>query len=108
MWKVVNRLPGFCLLEICPQTGRTHQIRVHLASAGLPVVGDKVYGRLRHARKNRDSLPAAGLNVMKRQALHAQTLAVVHPGSGTVREFCSPLPEDMEKFLSLAAVEDSR
>jgi 23S rRNA pseudouridine1911/1915/1917 synthase len=108
IWNVVNRLLGFCLLEIYPKTGRTHQIRVHLASAGLPVLGDTVYGRLRHAPRNKDSWPAEGLNVMKRQALHAHTLAIVHPQSGAVRKFCSPLPEDMEKFLRLAAIEDSR
>ncbi|MGD2295923.1 MAG: RluA family pseudouridine synthase, partial [Candidatus Aminicenantes bacterium] len=77
----------FTLLEICPLTGRTHQIRVHLAASGHPVVGDSRYGR----RKTKIRCP--------RLFLHAQRLAVTHPETGVRMEFDSPLPQDLEAFL---------
>lgn len=74
------------LLEATLATGRTHQIRVHLAHIGHPVVGDKTYGR--------------GLTILiNRQALHAQTLGFIHPSKKEYMEFVAPLPEDMEKLL---------
>lgn len=91
-WKVLERLGGLTLLEIMPETGRTHQIRVHLASVGLPVAGDPVYGR-RRSRPGRD----CGLN---RQALHAAVLGFVHPADGQFVEFSSPLPDDMSSLIA--------
>jgi 23S rRNA pseudouridine1911/1915/1917 synthase len=74
-------------LRVWPKTGRTHQIRVHLASLGHPIVGDLTYGR---ARKN------AGVPLPERQALHAHRLCFQHPRSGETLEFCAPLPADLE------------
>ncbi len=73
---------AFCLVKCKLQTGRTHQIRVHMASIGHPLVADEVYG----------GKPAAGL---ERQALHACRLAFVHPATGEALEFKSPLPPDL-------------
>ncbi len=73
---------AFCLVKCKLQTGRTHQIRVHMASIGHPLVADEVYG----------GKPAAGL---ERQALHAWRLAFVHPATGEALEFKSPLPADL-------------
>jgi 23S rRNA pseudouridine1911/1915/1917 synthase len=73
---------AFCLVKCKLQTGRTHQIRVHMASIGHPLVADEVYG----------GKPAAGL---ERQALHACRLAFAHPASGEALEFKSPLPADL-------------
>jgi 23S rRNA pseudouridine1911/1915/1917 synthase len=77
----------YTLVEALPQTGRTHQIRVHLASIGHPVVGDRVYGR----RKAR--LPAP------RQFLHASRLEIQHPVTGRRMEFEAPLPPDLTAVL---------
>ena len=92
-WRVLERFPsavanhpGHAWLEIRPETGRTHQIRVHLASAGLPIVGDPVYGR-----NVRDCL--------ERPALHAAVLGFVHPRSGEFLRFEAPLPRDLESAL---------
>jgi 23S rRNA pseudouridine1911/1915/1917 synthase len=78
---------GFCLVRCKLQTGRTHQIRVHMASIGHPLVADEVYG----------GRPAAGL---ARQALHACRLAFAHPASHAALEFLSPLPADMAAAMA--------
>jgi 23S rRNA pseudouridine1911/1915/1917 synthase len=91
-WWVVRRFPKSqrTLLAVRPETGRTHQIRVHLASAGLPVVGDPVYGRA-----GRDA--AGGLG---RPALHAVRLGFAHPRTGVWLRFEAPLPADLEELLA--------
>lgn len=89
------------LLECRLETGRTHQIRVHMAHIGLPLIGDKTYGqgfktkacRLAPlARKQAEAFP--------RQALHAAYLRIKHPRSGAVMEFSAPLPADMQALLA--------
>jgi 23S rRNA pseudouridine1911/1915/1917 synthase len=77
------------------KTGRTHQIRVHLASRGAPVLGDPLYGSGPPAPAVRAAIEAAGL---KRQALHAAVLGFRHPISGEALRFESPLPEDMARL----------
>jgi 23S rRNA pseudouridine1911/1915/1917 synthase len=75
------------LLEIRPVTGRTHQIRVHMATAGHPIVGDPIYGRKKEPRE------------FPRIFLHAQTLSFIHPGTGERLTFASPLPPDLEAVI---------
>lgn len=82
-FRVVERLNGATVLELSLRTGRTHQIRVHLASIGHPIIGDTVYGRP-------DTL-------LGRPALHAMRLRLVHPGDGSERTFDSPLPPELVK-----------
>jgi 23S rRNA pseudouridine1911/1915/1917 synthase len=89
-WRVERRLGEFTLLRVRLETGRTHQIRVHLASAGLPVVGDPVYGGGRQAGRR------FGL---ERQALHAALLGFEHPVTGERLRFRSELPEDFRRAL---------
>jgi 23S rRNA pseudouridine1911/1915/1917 synthase len=86
-YRVMEQLEGCSLLELRPRTGRTHQVRVHLAFIGHPVVGDRVYGR----RKQR-----LGLG---RQFLHAHRLGFRHPSSGERTELVSELPADLESVL---------
>lgn len=91
-WRVVRRFPasGVAHVEIRPETGRTHQIRVHLSSAGMPIVGDQVYGRA-SARMRLPALP-------QRAALHARALGFRHPRSGERVRFEAPFPPDLEAF----------
>jgi 23S rRNA pseudouridine1911/1915/1917 synthase len=92
------------LLSLKPKTGRTHQIRVHLADMGCPLVGDSVYGR----RRPRDCIRTAErgwLDVFPRQALHAQSLKISHPRSGVPMEFKAPLWTDMAQLLDLLALQ---
>ena len=77
------------LLEIKPVTGRTHQIRVHLAAAGHPIAGDTLYG----PKKKRIKVP--------RLFLHAHTLSFIHPGTGERLTFASQLPPDLEAVLEI-------
>ncbi len=86
-YRVVRYVGGYTLLEAMPQTGRTHQIRVHLASIGHPVAGDPAYG------------PREGLPGLRRQFLHAARLRIRLPSTGEYAEFTSPLPEDLAVAL---------
>ena len=88
--RVLERFAGFTYLEARLETGRTHQIRVHLASLGHPIAGDAVYGR----RRPPLPVPLEGL------ALHAAALAFVHPVTGERLEFTAPLPPRIERLLS--------
>ncbi|WGH77600.1 RluA family pseudouridine synthase [Jannaschia ovalis] len=86
------------LVECRLETGRTHQIRVHMAHAGHALVGDPVYGGKR--RLPRDHPAAAGVAAFPRQALHAQTLGFQHPVTGAQMRFEAPLPDDMADLLA--------
>jgi 23S rRNA pseudouridine1911/1915/1917 synthase len=94
-YRVLQRFSHFTLVEAMPQTGRTHQIRVHLASLGHPVVGDTTYGapaRLRFEGSEEPTLP--------RTFLHAAKLAFAHPLTGAPLRFEAPLPDELAAFLA--------
>jgi 23S rRNA pseudouridine1911/1915/1917 synthase len=95
-YAVRERFPGATLLDVAPETGRTHQIRVHLASIGHPVVGDAVYGGRRRGTV-RETSPI--LAACPRQALHARRLVVAHPTSGAPLTLESPLPTDLRTVV---------
>ena len=90
-YKVLERFGNFTLIEAQRETGRTHQIRVHMAYLKHPLLGDELYGPVK-------SKTASKLGA-KRQMLHAGILGFVHPSTGEYMEFESPLPEDFEKVL---------
>jgi 23S rRNA pseudouridine1911/1915/1917 synthase len=98
-WRKKEELAGkFSLLAVTPETGRTHQIRVHLAHVGHPIIGDPVYG-YRKTWWNKH-LPGEKDDV-KRQMLHAEKLGFVHPESQVYCEFGAPAPEDMKRIVEL-------
>jgi 23S rRNA pseudouridine1911/1915/1917 synthase len=92
--RIDSKYGKFTLLEVRIDTGRTHQIRVHLASLRHPVVGDTLYGALRElSRKNETGIS------LSRNFLHAAALQLQHPRSGEVLSFARPLPEELQAFL---------
>lgn len=100
-YRVVRRFPHFTLVEAEPHTGRTHQIRVHFASLGCPLAGDKIYGapgKFRLGEKERPTL--------ERTFLHAAHIEFTHPHTGAPLSFTSPLPRELADFLALVERED--
>ena len=95
-YHIENRFPSCTLLRCRLETGRTHQIRVHMARIGHPLVGDRVY--LKGPQRCVPQLRAL-LNGFPRQALHATRLALEHPVSGEWMEWNAPLPQDMQQLL---------
>jgi 23S rRNA pseudouridine1911/1915/1917 synthase len=91
-YRVVEAFDGAALLRVRIQTGRTHQIRVHLAALGHPLAGDATYGAPRARLR-----PA--LQALDRPALHAARLAFDHPATGQRLSFESPLPPDLQALL---------
>jgi len=93
-WTALERLAGATLVRLEPETGRTHQLRVHLAAAGHPIVGDRVYGARRAG--------GAGTSLaFPRQALHAAEIRFDHPSSGARTVVRAPLPPDLEELLAM-------
>lgn len=98
-YEVIERFNGFTLLKIKPETGRTHQIRVHLSTIHHPVVGDKVYGR-----RKTNGLPIGikrAIDNLKGHALHASAIRFFHPGECRYMEFEAPLPHDFAQLLRM-------
>jgi 23S rRNA pseudouridine1911/1915/1917 synthase len=118
-YEVEQRLGAYALVRVWPRTGRTHQIRVHLAHIGCPVLCDKLYGgRAQVTRRElsqaggqavgrlrpEGAIEAAGSPddvVLARQALHAWRIELVHPATGRPIQFVAPLPEDFRRVLTL-------
>lgn len=94
-WEVAERSPSATLVRLELETGRTHQVRVHLLHAGHPVLGDRQYGRRR-------------LELVPRQALHAWRLAFTHPSTGAPVELTADLPADMRAALAALHAEAAR
>ena len=97
------RRAGLALLRCRLLTGRRHQIRVHLAARGWPIVGDPVYGEPRWMQVEDPRLSAA-LRAFPRQALHAHRIAFAHPRTGTLVEIHAPPPDDLRGLLAAAAL----
>jgi len=104
-WRVRKRFAGFTLLELTLKTGRTHQIRVHCATMGHPIVGDQVYRSRKWLKEKaglfsgESSTIAARLKAVSRQMLHAWRLGLTHPHTGEFMTFESPIPEEMAALM---------
>jgi 23S rRNA pseudouridine955/2504/2580 synthase len=92
-------LSGFSLLEVTIKTGRTHQIRVHLASEGFPILGDDKYGNF---ELNKKLLRIGASPSLKRMFLHAWRLQFTHPATGQRLELLAELPPELAEFSSHA------
>jgi 23S rRNA pseudouridine1911/1915/1917 synthase len=99
-YRVVRRFAAHTLVRVQLETGRTHQIRVHLAHAGFPLVGDPVYGGRRRLPPGCPPALTAALTAFPRQALHAASLKLAHPLSGKPMAWEAPLPQDMQSLLA--------
>lgn len=96
---VMERFAVMTYVQFRLKTGRTHQIRVHMASRGHPIVGDRTYGSMRPARGLTDGRLVDALSALQRQALHAACLGFVHPVTGKSVRFESELPPDIARLL---------
>ncbi len=104
VYEVEKRFRGFGLIRVKPKTGRTHQIRVHMAHAGYPVLCDKLYsGRASLALKDLTRKEDDMQVILDRQALHAHQIEFAHPETGQRQTIQAPLPEDMKNTLDCLA-----
>jgi len=100
-YRVIDRYQNHTHVKAILETGRTHQIRVHLSHIGYPLIGDPMYGgKLRFPKKADEALKEALVN-FKRQALHSRKLTLTHPISGKLMSWKAPLPEDMLALLAV-------
>jgi 23S rRNA pseudouridine1911/1915/1917 synthase len=104
-YRVIRRFRAHTHVRVQLETGRTHQIRVHLAHVGYPIVGDKVYGGRLALPKGVAEETRVALRGFPRQALHAARLQLEHPVRGKPIDVASPLPEDMVGLLALLAAD---
>jgi len=100
-WKVLTRYGNFSLVEFRLETGRTHQIRVHLSSLGHPILGDPLYGGRKELAAIEPPPLRQGLQKLRRQSLHAISLGFIHPVTGEGMVLSSPLPADMQEVITL-------
>ena len=100
-YEVVGRYGGITHLKLLLETGRTHQIRVHMSYIGHPLLGDEVYGRSKIPFEKRHATLLSG------QALHARRLSLTHPRTGERMHFECPLPDDFEKLIEILKKENT-
>ena len=106
-YRAIDRFKSHTHVKAILETGRTHQIRVHLSHVGHPLIGDPIYGgRVRFPKKASEELKVALLN-FKRQALHSKKLTLNHPISGEIMSWKAPLPDDMIGLLEVLKKFDS-
>jgi 23S rRNA pseudouridine1911/1915/1917 synthase len=95
-WRAKERFGRITLMELRLETGRTHQIRVHLTESGFPLLGDPLYSDGGRSNNLADPRLKKMINSLGRQALHARTLGFIHPVTGEYLEFSTPLPADLQ------------
>jgi len=104
-FRILRRLRAHTLVSVELETGRTHQIRVHLAHLGYPLVGDPLYGGRRRLPAGASPAVLSVLSGFKRQALHAARLGFTHPASGAELTFEAPLPADLATLVAALEAE---
>ena len=106
-YRVVTRYRNHTLVRVSLDTGRTHQIRVHLRYAGFPIVGDPDYGRRVKIPAGANDELIRSLRELRRQALHAERLEITHPVSGERKHWHAGFPEDLRKLVVLLKTDSS-
>src|SRR5438105_2427022 len=106
-YRIVQRFRAHTLVRVELETGRTHQIRVHLAHVGFPVVGDPLYAGRRRLPAGCTPVLTAELQAFPRQALHAARLKLKHPATGRELAWEAPVPEDLQRLLAALEAEGS-
>jgi 23S rRNA pseudouridine1911/1915/1917 synthase len=104
-YRLLRAFDGFSHLEVSLESGRTHQIRVHMTHIGLPLVGDPQYGKGPSRKLKLSPLLRETITKFPRQALHARRLTLTHPDSGESCGFEAPQPDDMKSLLAVLAEE---
>jgi 23S rRNA pseudouridine1911/1915/1917 synthase len=104
-YRVLERFAGHTYVRLKLETGRTHQIRVHMAHIRYPIVGDDAYGGRFRIHKGTSQVLRDSLSQFGRQALHARELGLIHPATGEAISWTSELPEDMQTLLAALAAE---
>ena len=105
-YRVIDRYKNHTHIKAILETGRTHQIRVHLSHIGYPLMGDPMYGGKIRFPKKADAILKVAIVNFKRQALHARKLTLIHPISGELMSWKAPLPEDMLALLDVLSTYD--
>jgi len=105
-YRVIDRYQNHTHIKAILETGRTHQIRVHLSHIGYPLIGDPMYGGKVRFPKKADVILKETIVNFKRQALHARKLTLIHPISGELMSWKAPLPEDMLALLDVLSTYD--
>jgi len=105
-YRVIDRYQNHTHIKAILETGRTHQIRVHLSHIGYPLIGDPMYGGKVRFPKKADVILKEAIVNFKRQALHARKLTLTHPISGELMSWKAPLPEDMLALLDVLSAYD--
>ncbi|UTW46653.1 23S rRNA pseudouridine(1911/1915/1917) synthase RluD [bacterium SCSIO 12696] len=101
-YRLIHKFRSHTHIRLGLETGRTHQIRVHMAHIGHPLVGDATYaGRMKLPKGASGELVELLRNGFRRQALHAASLALIHPDSGDIMEWDAPLPKDFQQLLTV-------
>jgi len=100
-YRLIQRLPGTSHVEVSLESGRTHQIRVHMTHIGYPIVGDTLYGRGSIRQKGLPKSAIEAINGFPRQALHARSLKLIHPNSGDECEFHAPIADDIDELIKV-------
>ena len=105
-YRVIDRFQNHTHIKAVLETGRTHQIRVHMSHIGYPLIGDPIYGgKVRFPKKASEELKVA-LKNFNRQALHAKKLSLTHPSSGSTLSWKVPIPDDMLAILEVLSMYD--
>jgi len=105
-YRVIDRYQSHTHIKVVLETGRTHQIRVHMSHIGYPLIGDHIYGgKVRFPKKASEELKVA-LKNFNRQALHAKKLSLTHPSSGSILSWKAPIPDDMLAMLEVLSMHD--
>jgi 23S rRNA pseudouridine1911/1915/1917 synthase len=99
-YRILQRFRAHTYLKVNLETGRTHQIRVHMAHIRYPLVGDPLYGGRLKLPRGAGEMLVETLRRFRRQALHAMRLSLLHPLSGEQLSWEAPLPEDMQGLLA--------